>query len=164
VTRAGIGFDAHAFEAGGDRPLVIGGVTIPDHPGLAGHSDADVLSHAIADALLGAAALGDLGSLFPSNDRWKDASSLAILEETARLVTQAGYRIVHVDASVVAQAPRLAPYRDAMRANVAAALALPVDDVSVKATTTDGLGFTGRGEGIAALAAATIEPSARTGS
>jgi 2-C-methyl-D-erythritol 2,4-cyclodiphosphate synthase len=157
VTRTGIGFDAHAFGPG--RPLVLGGVTIPGHDGLAGHSDADVLSHAIADALLGAAALGDLGSRFPDDDRWKDASSLAILEETARLVAAGGYRIVHVDASVVAQAPRLAPHRDAMRANVAAALALMEDAVSIKATTTDGLGFTGRGEGIAALAVATIEPA-----
>lgn len=164
MTRSGIGFDAHAFDPGGDRPLVIGGVTIPDHPGLEGHSDADVLSHAIADALLGAAALGDLGSLFPSDARWKDASSLAILEETARLVAAAGYRIVHVDASVVAQAPRLTPYRDAMRENVATALAVAVADVSVKATTTDGLGFTGRGEGIAALAVATVEPGSEGGS
>jgi 2-C-methyl-D-erythritol 2,4-cyclodiphosphate synthase len=158
VTRSGIGFDAHAFAAGGSgRALVIGGVTIDGHEGLAGHSDADVLSHAVADALLGAAGLGDLGSRFPGDERWKDASSLAILEETARLVAGAGYRIVHVDASAVAQAPRLAPYRDEMRRNVAAALGIGEQHVSVKATTTDGLGFTGRGEGIAALAVATIE-------
>ncbi len=157
MTHSGIGFDAHAFEPGRDRLLVIGGVTIPDHPGLAGHSDADVLSHAVADALLGAANLGDLGSRFPDDDTWKDASSLAILEETAAQVEDAGYRIVHVDVSVVAQAPRLAPHRDAMRANVAQALGLSERAVSVKATTTDGLGFTGRGEGIAALAVATIE-------
>jgi 2-C-methyl-D-erythritol 2,4-cyclodiphosphate synthase len=159
VTRSGIGFDAHAFEPAGDRPLVLGGVTIPGHPGLAGHSDADVLSHAVADALLGAAALGDLGSRFPADERWRDASSLAILEETAAQVLDAGYRIVHVDASVIAQAPRLAPHRDAMRANVARALGVDERRVSVKATTTDGLGFTGRGEGIAALAVATIEPA-----
>ena len=161
MARSGIGFDAHAFGVGAeaDRPLVIGGTTIPDHPGLAGHSDADVLSHAIADALLGAAALGDLGSRFPDDDRWKDASSLAILEETRALVAAAGYRIVNVDASVVAQAPRLAPHRAVMTANVAAALAIDVGAVSIKATTTDGLGFTGRGEGIAALAVATIERS-----
>ena len=158
MTRSGIGFDAHAFAGyGSGSALVIGGVTLEGHPGLDGHSDADVLSHAIADALLGAAALGDLGSRFPGDDRWKDASSLEILGETARLVAAAGYRIVHVDASVVAEAPRLAPYRDAMRANVAAALSIPEADVSVKATTTDGLGFTGRGDGIAALAVATIE-------
>lgn len=159
MTRSGIGFDAHAFDETGDatRPLVIGGVTIPDHPGLAGHSDADVLSHAIADALLGAASLGDLGSRFPADDRWKGASSLEILEETRRLVLDAGYGIVNVDASVVAQAPRLAPHRSAMTANVAGALGIGEDAVSVKATTTDGLGFTGRREGIAALAVATVE-------
>lgn len=158
MTRSGIGFDAHAFApAGSGRPLVVGGVTIAGQEGLAGHSDADVLSHALADALLGAAGLGDLGSRFPADDRWKDASSLDILAETARLVGEAGYRIVHVDASAVAQAPRLAPYRDEMRANVARALGIDAADVSVKATTTDGLGFTGRGEGVAALAVATIE-------
>lgn len=159
MTRSGIGFDAHAFETEGDRPLVVGGVTISGSPGLAGHSDADVLSHAVADALLGAASLGDLGSRFPADERWRDASSLAILEETAAQVLDAGYRIVHVDVSVVAQAPRLAPHRDAMRRNVAGALGLREGAVSVKATTTDGLGFTGRGEGVAALAVVTIEPA-----
>ncbi|HYP22502.1 MAG TPA: 2-C-methyl-D-erythritol 2,4-cyclodiphosphate synthase [Actinomycetota bacterium] len=158
MTRTGIGFDAHAFAPADDpRPLVVGGVTIPDHPGLAGHSDADVLSHAVADALLGAAALGDLGSRFPADELWKDASSLAILEETAAQVEDAGYRIVNVDVSVVAEAPRLAPHRDAMRRNVAGALGVEEAAVSVKATTTDGLGFTGRGEGMAAMAVATIE-------
>ncbi|MDQ3951396.1 MAG: 2-C-methyl-D-erythritol 2,4-cyclodiphosphate synthase [Actinomycetota bacterium] len=157
MTRTGIGFDAHAFGGEDARPLVLGGVTIPGHAGLAGHSDADVLSHAIADALLGAAGLGDLGSRFPPDDRWKNASSLGILEETVRLVREAGFRVVHVDASVVAERPRLAPHRDPMRKNVAAALSVELDDVSVKATTTDGLGFTGRGDGIAALAVATVE-------
>lgn len=160
MSRSGIGFDAHAFAEEGPeaaRPLVIGGVSIPGHPGLAGHSDADVLSHAIADALLGAAALGDLGDRFPADDRWAGASSLAILEETRRLVQSAGYRIESVDASVVAQEPRLAPHRAAMRANVAGALGLAEAAVSIKATTTDGLGFAGRGEGVAALAVATIE-------
>lgn len=159
MTKTGIGFDAHAFagDEPAERALVIGGVTIPGHPGLAGHSDADVLSHAIADALLGAAALGDLGERFPDDERWRGASSLAILEETAAQVEDAGYRIVHVDASVVAQTPRLAPHRAAMRANVARALGLAEGAVSIKATTTDGLGFTGRGEGVAALAVATIE-------
>jgi 2-C-methyl-D-erythritol 2,4-cyclodiphosphate synthase len=163
VARSGIGFDAHAFQRTGEaaepRPLVIGGVTIPGIPGLGGHSDADVLSHAIADALLGAASLGDLGSNFPGDERWAGASSLLILEETARLVRDAGYSIAHVDASVVAEAPRLSPHRAAMRANVAAALGIAESDVSVKATTTDGLGFAGRGDGIAALAVATIERS-----
>lgn len=159
MTRSGIGFDAHAFatDDGPARPLVIGGVTIAGHRGLAGHSDADVLSHAVADALLGAAGLGDLGERFPADERWRDASSLAILEETAAQVEDAGYRIVHVDVSVVAQTPRLAPHRGAMRSNVARALGLEEAAVSVKATTTDGLGFTGRGEGMAAMAVATIE-------
>lgn len=158
MSRTGIGFDAHAFAgAGADRPLVLGGVTIRPAGGLAGHSDADVLSHAIADALLGAAVLGDLGSRFPDEERWKDASSLRILEETARLVAGAGWAIEHVDVSLVAEAPRLAPHRDAMRSNVAAALGIARDGVSIKATTTDGLGFAGRGEGIAAVAVATIE-------
>ncbi len=161
MARTGIGFDAHAFERsprdGSSRPLVIGGVTIPDHAGLVGHSDADVLSHAIADALLGAAGLGDLGTRFPDDTRWKDASSLAILEETAEQVRDAGYRVQHLDASVVAEAPRLSPHRVAMRKNVATALGIAEADVSIKATTTDGMGFTGRGDGIAALAVATIE-------
>ncbi|MFN2588312.1 MAG: 2-C-methyl-D-erythritol 2,4-cyclodiphosphate synthase [Actinomycetota bacterium] len=157
MSRTGVGFDAHAFSGDAGRPLVIGGVTVPDHAGLAGHSDADVLSHAVADALLGAAALGDLGSRFPDGARWRDASSLAILEETAALLARAGYVVVNVDASVIAQAPRLAPYRDDMRARVAQALGVGDGAVSVKATTTDHLGFTGRGEGIAALAVATIE-------
>lgn len=159
MSTAGIGFDAHAFAGSGTpaRPLVVGGVVIPDHPGLTGHSDADVLSHAVADALLGAARLGDLGERFPPDERWRDASSLSILEETRRLVEEAGFRIEHVDASVVAQAPKLSPHRAAMVKNVAAALGLSEEAVSVKATTTDGLGFTGRGEGIAALAVATIE-------
>ena len=155
MVRTGIGFDAHAFDAG--RPLVLGGVTIPGHAGLAGHSDADVLSHAVADALLGAAALGDLGARFPDDDRWRGASSLDILRATAALVGGAGYAIVNVDGSIVAEAPRLAPHAAAMRANVAAALGIAEGAVSVKATTTDRLGFIGRGEGIAALAVATIE-------
>lgn len=159
MVRTGTGFDAHAFAD--DRPLVLGGVEIPGHAGLAGHSDADVLSHAVADALLGAAALGDLGSRFPDDDRWRGESSLVILRETAALVQGAGYAVVNVDVSVIAQAPRLAPHRDRMRTNVASALGVPEDAVSVKATTTDHLGFTGRGEGIAALAVATIEGAAR---
>jgi 2-C-methyl-D-erythritol 2,4-cyclodiphosphate synthase len=156
MVRTGIGFDAHAFSDDGTRPLVIGGVTIDGHRGLAGHSDADVLSHAVADALLGAAGLGDLGDRFPGDDRWKDASSLEILRETAGLVAGAGFEVVNVDASVIAEAPRLGPHRDRMRAQVASALGVEEHAVSVKATTTDHLGFTGRGEGIAALAVATI--------
>ena len=157
MTRVGQGFDAHAFDR--DRPLVLGGVTIPDAPGLGGHSDADVLSHAIADALLGSSGMGDLGSHFPGTDRWKDASSLEILGEVARLLDEAGWSVVNVDATVIAEKPRLAEHLQAMADNVAGALGVEPSLVGVKATSTDGLGFTGRGEGIAALAIALIERS-----
>lgn len=150
MSRVGLGFDAHAFEAG--RPLILGGVTIPDAPGLAGHSDADVVSHAIADALLGSAGLGDLGELFPSDDRWRGASSLEILRLTAQKVTEAGWTIGNVDVTIVAQRPRLASVRSAMVERIADALGVAHTDVSVKATTTDGMGSIGRAEGIAALA------------
>ena len=155
MTSVGIGFDVHAFDE--TRPLVLGGVRIEGAPGLAGHSDADVVSHAIADALLGAARLGDLGSLFPADDRWRDASSLSILEAAVAALREAGWAVGNVDVTVVAQRPRLAAHRDAMRAALARALAVSEERVSVKATTTDGLGFAGRGEGIAALAAALVE-------
>ena len=155
MIRIGQGFDAHAFDD--SRALVLGGVEIPDAPGLAGHSDADALSHAIADALLGAAHLGDLGKIFPANDRWRDASSLDILRETGRLLTDAGWTCINVDSTVVAERPRLAPYIAAMEENVGRALRLDADAVSVKATTTDGLGFTGRGDGIAALAVVLVQ-------
>lgn len=150
MSRVGLGFDAHAFET--DRPLILGGVTIPDAPGLAGHSDADVVSHAIADALLGSAGLGDLGELFPNDDRWKGASSLEILRLTAQKVTEAGWTIENVDVTIVAQRPRLASLRSAMVERIADALGAAPTDVSVKATTTDGMGSIGRAEGIAALA------------
>ncbi len=153
MIRVGQGYDVHAFAP--DRPLVIGGVTIPHTLGLAGHSDADVLSHAVADALLGAAALGDLGQHFPADERWGEASSLEILAETARML-EGAWTISNIDATVVAEAPRLSTHRDAMRRNVAAALSIDVEAVSVKATTTDGVGFTGRGEGIAAFAVVVI--------
>jgi 2-C-methyl-D-erythritol 2,4-cyclodiphosphate synthase len=153
--RVGLGFDAHAFDDA--RALVLGGVRIEGSPGLSGHSDADVLGHAIADALLGAAGLGDLGDRFPADDRWRGASSLDILAEAARLLGDARWTIANVDATVIAQHPRLAPYREVMEATIAAALALEPDRVSVKATTTDGMGFAGRGEGIAALAVALVE-------
>jgi 2-C-methyl-D-erythritol 2,4-cyclodiphosphate synthase len=153
----GLGVDAHAFDA--SRRLVLGGVTIPDSPGLAGHSDADVLSHSIADALLGAAGLGDLGSNFPDDDEWRDASSLRILEETATKLTAAGWSVVNIDATVVAEVPRLGPYRDQMSGAVAGALGVAPGVVSIKATTTDRMGFTGRGEGIAAMAVISIERS-----
>ena len=152
--RIGFGFDAHAVDA--SRSLVIGGVTIPEGPGLAGHSDADVLSHAVADALLGAARLGDLGERFPNDDRWRGVSSLEILAQTAVLLRAAGWRIDNIDSTVVAAAPTLSPYRERMVTAIAGALDLEPDAVSVKATTTDGLGFTGRGEGVAAYAVALI--------
>ena len=154
--RVGQGFDAHAFAA--ERPLILGGVLIRDHDGLAGHSDADVLSHAIGDALLGAGGLGDLGALFPADERWADASSLDILRAIAAALREAGMDIANVDATVIAQAPRLSPHAGEMRKNVAGALGIPDDAVSVKATSTDGLGFTGRGEGIAVMAVALVEP------
>jgi 2-C-methyl-D-erythritol 2,4-cyclodiphosphate synthase len=154
--RVGIGFDAHAFDAA--RTLVLGGVTIPDHAGLEGHSDADVLSHAVGDAVLGAAGLGDLGGMFPDSDRWKDASSLAILEQITIALREAGWSVVNVDATVIARSPRLGAHIPEMRAKLSTVLDVAVGRVSVKATTTDGLGFTGRGEGIASMAVALVQP------
>ena len=156
TSRIGTGFDVHPLVAG--RRLVIGGVTIPFERGLAGHSDADVLLHAIADALLGALALGDLGRHFPDTDpRWQNADSRALLRHVAMLVGSAGYGVGNVDATIVAQAPRMAPHVDAMRANIAADLGCDAGRVSVKAKTTERLGFAGRGEGIAAMAVALLE-------
>jgi 2-C-methyl-D-erythritol 2,4-cyclodiphosphate synthase len=153
--RIGNGFDAHAFA--NDRALVLGGVTIPFPRGLAGHSDADVLLHAIADALLGALALGDLGAHFPDSEpRWRGADSRALLRHVLTLVQGKGYSVVNVDATVIAQAPRLAPFVGRMRESIAADLACGLERVSVKATTTDHLGFTGRQEGIAAFATALV--------
>ena len=155
MIRAGNGFDVHALVAG--RPLVLGGVTIPHDRGLDGHSDADVLIHAIGDAILGALALGDLGRHFPDTDpRWKGADSRALLRHIVGLMNDRGYRIGNVDATVIAQAPKLAPHILAMRANLAADLRCAVEDVSVKATTTEHLGFTGRGEGIATMASVLV--------
>jgi 2-C-methyl-D-erythritol 2,4-cyclodiphosphate synthase len=149
--RIGNGFDVHALVAG--RPLVLGGVTIPFERGLAGHSDADVLLHAICDAILGALALGDIGRHFPDTDpRWKDADSRALVRHVASLASAQGWQIGNLDATVIAQAPKLAPHVAAMRAHIAADLGCELGLVSVKATTTDHLGFAGRGEGIAALA------------
>jgi len=149
--RIGTGFDVHAFAEG--RALVLGGVTIAHTRGLAGHSDADVLLHAIADALLGALALGDLGAHFPDGDpRWKGADSRDLLRHVVSLVAARGWAIGNVDATVIAQAPRIAPHVPAMRANVATDLGCAPDRVSIKATTTERLGFTGREEGIAAEA------------
>lgn len=149
--RIGNGFDVHAFADG--RPLVIGGVTIPFARGLAGHSDADVLLHAIADAVLGALSLGDLGAHFPDRDaRWKGADSRVLLRHVVSLANQRGYVIGNVDSTVIAQVPRLAPFVGEMRNLIASDLGCGADQISVKATTTEHLGFTGREEGVAALA------------
>ena len=155
--RIGQGFDAHALVSG--RKLVIGGVTIPHDRGLDGHSDADVLLHAICDALIGAAALGDIGRHFPDTDpQYKGVDSRRILRDTAALLTSHGWRVVNLDATIIAQAPRMAPHIPAMVANIAEDLGVPQGDVSVKAKTTEKLGFTGREEGIAAEAIALIAP------
>jgi 2-C-methyl-D-erythritol 2,4-cyclodiphosphate synthase len=154
--RVGQGYDVHAFADG--RRLVIGGVEIPHARGLAGHSDADVLLHAICDALLGAAALGDIGRHFPDSDpKYGGADSRELLRATARKVAAAGYRVVNVDATIVAQEPRMAPHVARMIGNIATDLGLQPAAVSVKATTTESLGAIGRGEGIAAQAIALIE-------
>ena len=153
--RIGQGYDVHRLEPG--RALWLGGVQIPFPLGLAGHSDADVLLHAVCDALLGAAAVGDLGSHFPDSDpAHRDRASREILQEVRNIVYSYGWSVANVDATVVAQEPKLASYIDEMRANIATDLQLDVSRVSVKATTTEGLGFTGRGEGIAAQAAALL--------
>jgi 2-C-methyl-D-erythritol 2,4-cyclodiphosphate synthase len=156
VIRTGIGVDSHRLEPG--RPLVLGGVDIPHEEGLAGHSDADVLTHAIIDALLGAAALGDIGSHFPDTDEtYRGADSVSLLRTVVGTLEEHGFRIVHVDGSVVMERPKLAPWRDQMRETLAAALDISVAHVSVKATTGERMGFVGRGEGVAALAIATLD-------
>jgi 2-C-methyl-D-erythritol 2,4-cyclodiphosphate synthase len=159
VTRSGIGWDSHRLEAG--RPLVLGGVVVPDAPrGLAGHSDADVLTHAVIDALLGAAGLGDIGMHFPDTDsRWKDADSLDLLRRTCALLAEAGLSPHHLDATVVCEEPRLSPLRDQMRDSLASAADLPAAAVNVKFTTAERMGSIGRGEGVAALAIATVSGS-----
>jgi 2-C-methyl-D-erythritol 2,4-cyclodiphosphate synthase len=154
--RVGIGYDCHPFAA--DRRLVLGGVEIAHERGLAGHSDADVLTHAVVDALLGAAALGDLGEHFPEADeRYRDADSLQLLARVVELLTSRGLVVGNVDATVIVEAPRISPYRDRMRESLATALGVEAARVSVKATTGEGMGFIGRGEGAAALAVATVE-------
>ena len=155
VSRTGIGFDVHAFE--GPGPLMIGGIEIAHDRGLAGHSDADVVLHAITDALLGAAGLGDIGEHFPPSDlKWKGADSSLFLAHAARLIRDAGGTIDFVDCTVIAEQPRVGPHRAAMRSKIAEILGLATSQVSIKATTTEKLGFTGRGEGIAAQAVATV--------
>lgn len=153
--RVGLGYDVHAFAP--DRKLILGGVDIPHHQGLAGHSDADVLAHAVSDALLGAIRGGDIGKLFPDTDpAYKGADSLKLLSEVARVVREAGYEILDIDCVIAAQAPKLSPYRDAMRENLAKACDISMDNIGVKATTTERLGFEGREEGISAQAVALV--------
>lgn len=155
--RIGHGYDVHRLVEG--RALILGGVRIPFEKGLDGHSDADVLTHAVMDALLGAAAMGDIGKLFPdTDDRYLDADSIALLREVDRRLTEAGYRLGNLDVTVIAQRPKLAPYINQMRQNLTAALHTELQNVSVKATTEEHLGFTGSGEGIAAHAVCLLEP------
>ena len=154
--RVGIGVDAHAFSEG--TPLVVGGVGIPGEPGLAGHSDGDVVAHALVDAVLGAAGLGDIGSFFPSDEAdWEGASSLLFLERAMAAVRQAGFELVNADCVLIGERPRIAPLRAEMEQRLAVALGVRMALVTVRATTTDGLGFTGRGEGLAAQAVALLQ-------
>jgi 2-C-methyl-D-erythritol 2,4-cyclodiphosphate synthase len=152
----GIGWDSHRFAAG--RRLLLGGVELPHDRGLAGHSDADVLTHAVIDALLGAAGLGDIGLHFPDTDeQWRDADSIELLRAVIGVIAGRGMRIVHVDTTVVMERPKLAPHRDEIRATLAVALQVDPRHVNVKASTGEGMGFVGRGEGVAALAVATLD-------
>ena len=155
--RSGVGYDSHRFEDG--RRLVLGGVEIPGADrGLAGHSDADALAHAVIDALLGAAGLGDIGQHYPDSDeRWRDADSIALLGEISSFLGEHGWTVRHVDTTVICEEPKLGPHRDEMRARLAEAVGLAPLEVNVKFTTNEGMGFVGRGEGIAALAVATVE-------
>jgi 2-C-methyl-D-erythritol 2,4-cyclodiphosphate synthase len=155
--RTGIGYDSHRF--GADRPLVLGGVRIPEaQSGLVGHSDSDALVHAVIDALLGAAGLGDIGLHFPDSDeRWRDADSLELLRAVAGMLSEQGWTVVGIDATVICEAPRLGAHREPMRAALAAAAGLAPPQANVKFTTNEGMGFLGRGEGVAALASASVE-------
>jgi 2-C-methyl-D-erythritol 2,4-cyclodiphosphate synthase len=160
MTLTGIGFDSHRLAPG--RRLVLGGVEIPHERGLEGHSDADVLTHAILDALLGAAGLGDIGELFPdTDDRYREADSLELLAEVVARVRAAGLAIVNVDCTVIAEQPKLAPHKPAIRSRLASVLGLAVERVNVKATTGEGMGFVGRAEGLAALAVAGLDVAER---
>lgn len=157
-TLVGIGYDTHRLAAG--RRLILGGVEIPHDSGLHGHSDADVLTHAVIDALLGAAGLGDIGEHFPdSEERFSDADSIELLQTVVATIADAGHEIVNVDCTVVMEAPRLGPHKQMIRARLAAALGLPEARVNVKATTGEGIGFVGRGEGVATLAIASLSHS-----
>ena len=161
TTTTGIGWDSHRLVPG--RPLILGGVTIPHPEGLAGHSDADVLTHAVIDALLGAAGLGDIGRHFPDTDpRYAGADSLGLLRTALDAVAQEGWAVAHVDATVVMERPKLAPHRDAIRDTLAGVLGLEPRRVNVKASTAEGMGFVGRGEGVAALAVATLRTAEPT--
>lgn len=154
--RVGIGYDVHAFSD--YRALVLGGVTIPNEKGLAGHSDADVLLHALCDALLGAAGMGDIGRHFPDKDpAFKDIDSLILLERTMELVRSRGLAVANIDATILAEAPRMWPHIPAMRKNISRVLGVPPDDVNIKATTSEGMGFIGRREGIAAMCVALLD-------
>ena len=156
TVRSGIGYDVHPLVEG--RPLILGGVTIPFEKGLQGHSDGDALIHSVIDALLGAAALGDIGSHFPSGDeRYRGISSIVLLKETVGLLKESRWRVSNVDATILAEQPILRPYMADIRASLAESMGVEVGAVSVKATTTDGLGFIGKGDGIASMAVAVIE-------
>jgi 2-C-methyl-D-erythritol 2,4-cyclodiphosphate synthase len=161
MSRVGIGYDSHRLAAG--RRLVIGGVEIPHELGLQGHSDADVLAHAIADALLGAAGLEDIGTHFPDTDeRWRDADSIELLRVVVAMLRERELQIVNVDCTIVMEAPKLSPHRAAIRARLTEALDVPETSVNVKASTGEGIGFVGRGEGVAALAVASLMCASRT--
>jgi len=154
--RVGIGYDSHRFVPG--RPLILGGVRIPFEQGLAGHSDADVVAHAVTDAILGAAALGDIGTHFPPDDpRWKDADSIELLRAAVRILEERNYQVVNVDVTLVLEQPKLRPHVDAMRARIADALAISPDNVSIQGKTNEQMGWIGRGEGIAGMAVALID-------
>jgi 2-C-methyl-D-erythritol 2,4-cyclodiphosphate synthase len=154
--RIGTGYDSHRFDA--TRELVLGGVRIPDHPGLSGHSDGDAVAHAVIDAILGAAAAGDVGSHFPpSDDRWKGADSIVLLERAVQLLSERGHSVVNVDVTVVCESPRIGPHAEAMRARLAGALRVDPGQLSVKGKTNEGMGWIGRGEGLAVHAVALIE-------
>ncbi|MEE2899814.1 MAG: 2-C-methyl-D-erythritol 2,4-cyclodiphosphate synthase [Gemmatimonadota bacterium] len=154
--RIGTGYDSHRFQEG--RPLVLGGVVIPDHPGLSGHSDGDAVAHAVIDAILGAAAAGNVGTHFPpSDDEWKDADSMDLLARAARIVESRGYAVVNVDVTVICESPRIGTHSDAMLARVGEAMRVPSTAISIKGKTNEGMGWIGAGEGIAVHAVALIE-------
>ena len=154
--RVGIGYDSHRFADG--RKLILGGLEVPHSQGLAGHSDADAVAHAVTDAILGAAGLGDIGRMFPNDDpQWKDASSIELLNKAFLKVAEAGFRLVHADVTVIIEKPKLAPHLDAMEEKLAGALLVGSGHVSVKAKTNEGMGWIGRGEGVAVMAVATLQ-------